>query len=164
MVGKKLPDGLVQAQQVPVPESDTDQRRDEALGHRADLVAAAGVDVLPVAFVHQIAMAYHEHAADLGVAVGDPGVQVLQDRRIQRGLTQLWGLQATSSRYGGTPAGPLNDPVRLPSAGRHLPPRLSSGLRQRQLCYLHMEDTRAGARPEIWLGGAGVQFADPFRR
>ena len=44
--------------------------RSEALGHRVAVVAIAGVQALPVALVHQVAIANHQHAADLGVAGG----------------------------------------------------------------------------------------------
>jgi hypothetical protein len=71
MLGQQLLDRLVQAPQVPVPEGDADQRRDNTLGDRADVVTVAGGDALPVALVHQIAMADHEDAADLGIELGD---------------------------------------------------------------------------------------------
>ena len=75
MVGQQLLDGLVQTLQMPVPEGDADQRGDEALGHRAAVVAVAGGKAVPVAFVHQVAVADHEHAAHLWVDVRDCGVR-----------------------------------------------------------------------------------------
>ena len=82
MVGQELLDGLVQALEFAIAEGDADQCRGEALGRREAVVAVAGVNALPVVLVYQVAMADHQHAADLGVVVGDLGVQVVQDRRV----------------------------------------------------------------------------------
>ena len=112
LVGQELLDGLVQAPQLLVPEGDADQRRNEALGRRADVVAVAGVDALPVALIDQVATADHEHAADLGVEVGDHGVQVVQDRRVHPLLIRGGGPPASRGpvvplgRYPRWPAGP----------------------------------------------------------
>ena len=126
MVGQQLPDGLVQALELAIAEGDADQRRGEALGHRCAVVAVAGGNALPVPLVHQVAMADHQHAADLRVVVGDLGVQVVQDRRVH----------ALLGRGGGPPAGrgpvvPLGRASRcLAGRGRLLAVGAGTGGRQ----------------------------------
>ena len=107
MVGQQLLDGLVQALELPIAEGDADQRRDEALGHRADVVAVAGVNALPVALDHQVAMAHHQHAAHLAGSCrgrwcpgrpGPPGP--CPARRGRRSASRPWA----SSPAGSAPA------------------------------------------------------------
>jgi hypothetical protein len=70
VAGQQRPDGLVKALELALAQGDPDQRRDDALAHRIDVVAVAGGQALPVALIDQLAVAHDQQAANLGMQAG----------------------------------------------------------------------------------------------
>jgi hypothetical protein len=103
VAGQQGTDGLVQALELPLAQGNPDQRRDDTLGHRLDVVAVAGGHALPVVFIDQVAVVHDEHAAELGVQVGDVAGDGGQDGRVYP-----FGLGRRGAPAGGRPVVPLS--------------------------------------------------------
>ena len=82
--GQQLTDSLVQALDLPLGDGDPDQRADDTLGHRPDLMSVGLIQTLPIVFVEQIAMPHDQDAANLGISLGHLILDHCQCRRIDR--------------------------------------------------------------------------------